>query len=178
MTRERWKPVAVLTGTERHQYEVSNLGGVRYFRISAGARAKRRTPYKKIGNHGYQTLRLGPEGKSKYFLVHRLIALAFIPNPKRLPQVDHINRDRTDNRIANLRWVDHTQQALNKPVQVGNALGVTGVRISKTGKGYCAEIALHHSAYYLGHYRTFAEACAARRAAEVVLHKWLSTLPA
>ncbi len=118
------------------------------------------------------------DNKAEHHLVHRLIALAFIPNPKRLPQVDHINRDRTDNRVTNLRWVDHTQQALNKPIRADNALGVTGVMLCKRRGKFRAEIKLQGKAYHLGSFNTLVEAYAARRAAEVVLHKWLSTLPA
>lgn len=50
----------------------------------------------------------------KIYLKHRLIALQFIPNPNNLPQVDHLNHNRADNRIENLRWVSATINQLNK----------------------------------------------------------------
>ena len=54
----------------------------------------------------------------KHYLKHRLIALQFIPNPDNLPFIDHMNHDRTDNRISNIRWVSHLQNDNNR--RVGN----------------------------------------------------------
>lgn len=53
-----------------------------------------------ITKFGYKRIEI----KRKHFLVHRLVALAFIPNPKNKPVVNHKNRDVGDNRVENLEW--------------------------------------------------------------------------
>ena len=49
--------------------------------------------------------------KKKTYAVHRLVAETFIPNPDNKPVVDHINKDRRDNRVENLRWVTSQENA-------------------------------------------------------------------
>lgn len=61
-------------------------------------------------NKGYRTIRLN----YKDYLYHRIIAQMFIPNPENLPEVDHLNHDKLDNRICNLRWVSSRDNNMNK----------------------------------------------------------------
>ena len=63
---------------------------------------------------GYMRITLCKDGKVKTFLVHRLIALTFIPNPLNKPCIDHINRITDDNRIENLRWATHSENSQNR----------------------------------------------------------------
>lgn len=55
-------------------------------------------------NSGYLRVALYKDGKAKDFLVHRLVAEAYLPNPANLPQVNHIDEDKTNNALLNLEW--------------------------------------------------------------------------
>lgn len=75
--------------------------------------------YGSVNGDGYRCISIS--GKS--YLVHRLVAEAFLPNPENKPTVDHINRDKLDNRIENLRWATHAEQRANSTYPVGR-LGI------------------------------------------------------
>ena len=60
-------------------------------------------------NTGYMQVSLSNNGKVKKFLVHRLLALHFIPNPENKRCVDHENGVRDDNSLKNLSWVTHQE---------------------------------------------------------------------
>ncbi len=90
---EIWKKV------RGKNYEVSNLGQVRN-----AITGKVLKPYD--DHRGYLRVDINRHCRAK---VHRLVATAFCPNPKRRPVVNHINRDRHDNRACNLEWVTYKE---------------------------------------------------------------------
>lgn len=71
---------------------------------------------------GYPSARLKDEslGKVKCFTVHRLVAKYFIPNPEDKPEVNHINGIKSDNRVENLEWVSHRDNAIHSMDVLGN----------------------------------------------------------
>lgn len=66
-----------------------------------------------VNKQGYSEVRLNKQNKKYYKRVHRLVAEAFIENPENKPQVDHINRNKLDNRVENLRFVTSYENCEN-----------------------------------------------------------------
>ena len=72
-----------------------------------------------IDHKGYLQVCLFKNGNRKMCTVHRLVAEAYIPNPNNLPQIDHIDNDKTHNYINNLQWItnrDNNRKSHNKPI--------------------------------------------------------------
>ena len=88
------------------RYAVSNLGRVVSLFFKNIPRLKIMVQ-RDITN--YLRVHLHVEGKGKQILVHRLVAIAFIPNPDNLPEVNHKNGNKHDNRVDNLEWVTKSQ---------------------------------------------------------------------
>ena len=113
--QEEWRPVVGYEG----RYEVSNLGRVRsldrliyHKETNTYHKVKGKVLSKCLDSKGYEFVCLGA-GRSDQKRVHRLIADAFIPNPEKKRFVDHINTDRTDNSLDNLRWVTCSENVNN-----------------------------------------------------------------
>jgi hypothetical protein len=81
---------------------------------------------------GYFYIQLNTKGNHKNFLIHRLIATHFIPNPNNFAEIDHINRIRTDNSINNLRWCDRSTQTINS-IRTNNSTGYRNITERKCG---------------------------------------------
>jgi len=78
-----------------------------------------------MGNAGYWTYKIKDKnGKHKSFTAHRLVALAFVPNPENKKEVDHINGIKTDNRVENLRWVTRSENEIHKNKMFGTKNGI------------------------------------------------------
>jgi len=86
----------------------------------------------KINNHGYKHIKLCKNGIRKNFMVHRLLGLAFIPNPENKKCIDHINRDKSDNRLENLRWATNLENSQNQGMFKNNTSGIKNISYDKS----------------------------------------------
>lgn len=91
--------------------QVKSLGRLSYRKDGRFNRYKEKILKQAKHGKGYLSVNLTKDGKSRNWFVHRLVAIAFIPNPKCLPQVNHINENKADNRACNLEWVSCTENA-------------------------------------------------------------------
>lgn len=79
----------------------------------------------------YYRVTLCKDGKRIYKSIHRLLALHYIPNPDNKPCIDHIDRNRQNNDICNLRWVTHKENSNNCSISKNNTSGHTNISYVK-----------------------------------------------
>lgn len=114
------------------------------------------------GSNGYRKLRY----KGRVYQEHRVVwLLAYGEWPLRL--LDHINRDRSDNRLCNLRLATVTENNRNRPRQVSNKSGVIGVYWSAEHRKWKAQITVDGRRIFLGLHGEKKKAADARLAAEI-----------
>lgn len=134
MELEYWLPCP---GYEDY-YLISNLG-----RLKSLIKKEEKILKNNLKESGYfETPPLHPDRKTHR--LHRLVALAFIPNPDNKPEIDHINRDKSDNRVINLRWatrLENQNNTLRKPGRSGEPFITIRylVRVRKTGHNFQKE---------------------------------------
>jgi len=127
---EIWKDIVGYNGL----YQISNYGNVKSL-VRKSIFVRGSIVINKIINerilkgckdgYGYPFINLYKESKSKPFKIHRLVCIAFLPNPENKPQVNHKNGIKTDNRVENLEWATAKE----------NSIHAVSTGLSKVAKG-------------------------------------------
>ena len=114
-----------------------------------------------LSKYGYVCV----EVKGKHYMAHRL---AWFYAHKQWPkdQIDHINHNRSDNRMTNLRQVTATENQKNSRMRKNNTSGFMGVSWHKRQRKWLVNIMIDYKHQHIGYFSDFFEACCARKSAE------------
>jgi len=135
--------------------------GALTWRVFRGSRAKAGDLAGTAAN-GYLRVRVG----DSLYYVHRLAWFIYYGKwPEN--QIDHINGNRIDNRIENLREANHSINGKNTEIHRNNTTGHSGVTWNKKRRKYVAQIKVNYKVIYLGYYTDIDGAVAARKQAEI-----------
>ena len=96
--KEIWRDIEGYKG----KYQVSNMGRVKSLNYNNTGKEGIMEPHD--NGKGYLRVQLCKDGKGKWYRINRLVAQAFLPNPNNLPEVNHIDKDKTNNKVENLEW--------------------------------------------------------------------------
>lgn len=136
---EIWKDVIGYEGL----YQVSNLGRIKsvYRKVFNPGLNVWRTQKERIlktvlDYKGYVRVTLSKKGKIKQHLLHRLVAKAFIPNPNRYPQINHIDENPQNNSVDNLEWCTNLYNTNygNHPLRVSESQAIPIIQLSLEGE--------------------------------------------
>ena len=144
-------------------YSISNFGNVKNNKTNR---------ILKHSNHrqGYKEIHLCKNGNVKSFKVHRLVGMAFLENPDNKPMIDHIDENKSNNNVKNLRWATNQDNQFNLGISKNNTSGYKGISYNKKLNKYKARICINRISQFLGYFETAEEASKAYEAKAKVLH--------
>jgi hypothetical protein len=152
MTNESFK---FIKGYEK--YMISDKG--RVFSIKSHRFLKPR-----INTKGYYYVSLSSNKIVKNFTIYRVIGLHFLENPENKEYIDHINNNRLDNRLENLRFVSSSENSMNRKISNKNTSGVKGISFyKKYNNKYRVQIWFNNKSKHIGYFNSLDEATTARR---------------
>jgi NUMOD4 motif len=147
MSKEQWKPIANFEG-----YAVSNMGRIRH----------NTRVLKQFYRSGYLAVNLYHAEQMTKHSVHVLVARAFVPNPKHLPEVNHVDGIKSHCQSGNLEWRTH---AGNMQHAAHNNLQDDGVSFDKARNRWKVSFRAGGQRQFVGRYTTYAQALVARKQA-------------
>ena len=139
------------------KYEVSNLGNVRSLNYKRTGKIRNIKLQKH--NEGYLKVSLRKDNKSINYFVHQLVAIAFLNhNINSNMVVNHINEDRSDNKIVNLEVVTYSENYKHSKDKSKTTSKYFGVYFNKNSMKYITQIHINKKIIHLGHFETEEEA--------------------
>jgi hypothetical protein len=154
---EIWKPIKDYEGL----YEVSNLGRVKSLEKTLKNRfnyykTKEKILKPNIGYGGYAFQKIGTEGlNQKTFAIHRLVADAFLTKKNELDIVNHLDLNKTNNKLSNLEWVNFRENVTHKVINTNkNYSNHVGISFDKSREKWTAKIKIEGKLYNLGRFDT------------------------
>ena len=136
-------------------YMVSNFGNVKNTKTGRILKAS-------IDSEGYYKVSLSKEGKSTTKNNHRLVAIAFLENLENKNCVDHINNNKLNNNLTNLRWATTKENSQNQKLSSNNKSGQKGITFYKPSNKWCAQITIDGIGIHLGYFVNKEDAINAR----------------
>lgn len=130
ITKDNIKSIGYLKPIKGYEgmYEISKNGKVLSFKRNPAILSQYKSDYYKVG--------LTKDGVQKFFAVHRLLAIAFIPNPENKPCINHIDGDKYNNSLDNLEWVTHSENTIHAfKFGLSKVTDETKAKMSKAKKG-------------------------------------------
>ena len=115
-----------------------------------------------LNKGGYYMVNLWKDGKRKYCYIHRLIALHYLSLVDGKDMVDHIDQNKNNNDISNLRWVNHSENMINRGIQSNNVCGHKNIRLMTHRNLYEVRIVRNKKYVYSKTFKTLEEAIVAR----------------
>jgi hypothetical protein len=146
--KEKWRDI------EKYEksYQVSNFG-----RVKSKKRSKHIIMKPKLNRDGYLYVNLTKDKKQKTIAIHKLVTNAFLGEmPDGLCR-DHIDRDKQNNNLSNLRYVTYSQNNRNKDIS-GQSTEYVGVTYHKNKRKWQSQITHKGKYIYLGLFKTAKEA--------------------
>ena len=114
--QEVWKDIVIKKNGVLYDftglYQASNFGKIKSCKKRNGKILKPSSD-----NHGYLKVKLCKNGMRGDFMIHRIVASLFIPNPQNKIQIDHIDTNRANNNVNNLKWATPSENT-NNPITI------------------------------------------------------------
>ena len=145
---EEWKQIL-----DHPNYLISNLGNIKNNKYNRDIKPV-------LYKCGYYHVGLRENGKTKCIKIHRLVGQHFLVNTDNKPFIDHIDRNKLNNDVNNLRWVTRGENERNKPKKQNTKSKYKGVYLIKNNR-WKSSIKINCKTKHIGNFESEKEACLA-----------------